>query len=508
MLELIINNKQVVLSKDSEVVANLSNPIFEDREENTYPFTISLSANRHIWGYIDRFTINEFPVMDAVLKCGRFDIVGNAYVSGISDDEIEIFISTDKKSFWGKLSSLYLNNLHFETLALPYNWNVFFTEAVKKNNVDYVLGEMNIAGESYNNWNTNSDEFTGKSFVLFPRLSSVLNAIMKHLEYDFESDVLDYIKNIVFINRNIITPPGNYCLSNCLPRIKVDDFLKDLENRFNLCFFVNERDKKIKLTSKYALFTNSPIHLECLDNIRKTIEEINIGTVKYTSASIEDEALGSDTYEIRIGYGTEDQEIALISTTFGQKRTYYTEEHYATHNGESVKVKASYGIPYISITSEDKDKTELRYGLWRGLTSIDIGGEAIPEEEGLDNEPLHDEERQRRINPWHKDDEIIKESGWINFRKINIPEVSPLYIYSSLLMNWKYDSKLLSTILKKINSNVEISIEIANPNLIYEPFNIFKNTTIVRGQKCGVKTQEICMSLDGVITHKMTVVPL
>lgn len=503
MLELIINNKQVKLPQDCEVVVNISNPIFQDREENTYPFTVSLSANRHIWGYIDRFTSNEFQAMNAVLKCGRFDIVGNAYVSGISGDDIEIFISTDKKSFWGKAADLYLDALQFTPLKLSYNWDVYFKEAIEKDNVDYVLGEITVKEESCNNWNTDKEKFTGDDFILFPRLSSVLIKLISHLKYEFETDVLEYLKTIIFINRNKITPPGNYYMNNCLPHIKVDEFLKDLEKRFNLCFLVNERDKKIKLTSKYTIFSNAPGEIECDDNIRKTVEEMNLGLIKYSSASIDDEALGNDTHDIRIGYGTDDQEISLISATFGEKRNWYTEYFHETVDDKAVKGKASYDIPFISINSEDKDKIELRYGKWNGLVDEEIGGEAIPDNDDNMNEEINNEDSKT------DDDNIpTKGHGWVVVRTIKRPSISPLYIYSSLLMNWNYDRDLLNDILKKINSNIEINFSVAAPNTIYDPFRLFKNTSIIRGQKCGIKTQEINIGLDGVSSHNMTVVPL
>ena len=64
MLRLTINGQDAVLSKDVEVSLILNSRLLEQKDDDaSYPFTLPLDANRHIFGSIDRAGVifnNEF----------------------------------------------------------------------------------------------------------------------------------------------------------------------------------------------------------------------------------------------------------------------------------------------------------------------------------------------------------------------------------------------------------------------------------------------------------------
>mgnify|MGYP005963646405 CR=1 FL=1 len=61
-LKIIIDGKEAALPADTEVCLKLHNYFFEDRDNDaTYPITLNLNANRHIFGYPERISEKIHP---------------------------------------------------------------------------------------------------------------------------------------------------------------------------------------------------------------------------------------------------------------------------------------------------------------------------------------------------------------------------------------------------------------------------------------------------------------
>jgi hypothetical protein len=142
MIQLFINGKQACLYKDFSLELILNNPVLvTDREDASYPIRLPLNANRHIFGHLDRLTQNDFiGTMNASVRFGAFNILtGYAKISEITEKEVEIYIITDTKSFYGTYGNKNFVQLSFESI---YDYGTM--EALVSNTYDKDNQETNI----------------------------------------------------------------------------------------------------------------------------------------------------------------------------------------------------------------------------------------------------------------------------------------------------------------------------------------------------------------------------
>ena len=95
-----IDNKDIALPSDMEIVVKLQNALFKEREEDaTYPLTLNLASNRNVFSFMDRINGDVECNFSATVKFGPYQLLkGRTEVTDINNEEIELFIATDKHS--------------------------------------------------------------------------------------------------------------------------------------------------------------------------------------------------------------------------------------------------------------------------------------------------------------------------------------------------------------------------------------------------------------------------
>ena len=102
-LKIIIDGKEAALPADTEVCLKLHNYFFEDRDNDaTYPITLNLNANRHIFGYPERISEKIHPTeYAAAIFFGPYCLLrGKCIMTDFTADEIEVFLTESQTSFW------------------------------------------------------------------------------------------------------------------------------------------------------------------------------------------------------------------------------------------------------------------------------------------------------------------------------------------------------------------------------------------------------------------------
>lgn len=302
-LQIIINNQKVALSDDIELIVKKYNPLFKDRNEDaTYPLTLDLGSNRHIFGFPERWNNKEFYTSyPAQVLFGPYVILnGKCVISDINDTEIEVCLMTDMTSFWSVCKNRYLDELDLggESFSNIAAMMTAFTSSLEGNK-DYVVCPLfdEYAGNIYidlyepfynylhpDTSPTFKDRIlpTGKGtcvFTPFVRLSKLVLKVFDAMEYriirnDMASDVL--FNDILLICRANgmhsynLKPGFNY--NKRVPHILVSDLLEEIENKFGYRFLVDDNNKSVSIVS--FCMESGIFSLETQDSLsRHLIEE-------------------------------------------------------------------------------------------------------------------------------------------------------------------------------------------------------------------------------------------
>lgn len=278
-LKIIIDEKEAALPADTEVCLKLHNYFFEDRDNDaTYPITLNLNANRHIFGYPERISEKIQPTeYAAAIFFGPYCLLrGKCIITDFTQDEIEVFLSESQSSFWEKcnvrLTNLDLGGENFT--GLPAMMTAF-TESLHGGK-DYIVCPLydpyvnNIylnlwmpfynyltpATDTNSAFKTQASENSKCLFAPFIRLNSLIEKIATALGYTVERNDLirdSQFKDIIVVCRNNAMDPLNlrpgFNYADRVPDIKTSDLILEIENKFGCRFFVEESSKTISILS-------------------------------------------------------------------------------------------------------------------------------------------------------------------------------------------------------------------------------------------------------------------
>lgn len=302
-LKVLIDHKEAILPVDVEISIQLHNLFFDDRSEDaTYPLTLNLPANRHIFGFPERFNANPFRTeYPGSVYFGPYHLLeGNCIITDVSHDEIELFITTDKHTFWGKSQNSNFQDLDLglENFENPDE----MLEALKKSlsdRMDYIACPLldpsvstrndNLYKPFYNFLPPVADSFFDERkfkrtikdksciFIPFLRLSALIKKIVLALGYNPDrNDLLlnpEFDDIIVLCRRNILFPDSDGACSFqfnwFVPAIPVSDFLLEIEKKFGCRFIANEGKKSISVISDKNIDTI--MYLDSSDTLEKHV---------------------------------------------------------------------------------------------------------------------------------------------------------------------------------------------------------------------------------------------
>lgn len=498
MLQLIINGKRAAFYPDASLSVQLKNSLIVEREENsTYPFTLPLSANRHIFDFPDIINNNDFQRhYPATVMFGPYRIlVGEVVITDISAVEIELYVSTDNRSFWGKYGSRYLDEYNLGSESWNYNsFNASLREY--KPYVCVQLYDPSFAEEGYyEHWYNRFDMVNVKlaeqlnniknNICPFLRLKEVIRLIFTTAGYHIvqnEMDDISRFEDILVIFRHTFKIASVFKYNEVLPHITIGELLDECKNKFGLSFFVNEADKSIKILSSIHLRSDKLIGLEILDGLQKTIDpELENKVYKFSDKSVSDQFV--EAYQNKLSYLTGDENSAnldlleCMSTIVGAQEKL--EQFYpglTDSSGEQIVLTTKYTL--LSINSEFEN-TEFRLAYYNGLVN------RIQYTAGLD----------------------------INVDKYLVPEAAPSSIRpggGSLLWD---NPKGLYNVFHKNRCETDFSMIVdleVKPDILMllNLQDIFVYNVICRNQRFIVKEQEIELLPNRISSHKITVIPI
>ena len=337
MLRLYLAEKEARLSADTEITLKLTNEWFKDREtEHSFPFTLKLEANRHIFGFPERpgnHALSRYMalhgktysiVMPAFITYGGVTLLyGSARITSVSNTEVELFCYSGEYDFWKAMETYRLGELPegiremFDVLISNNGRLMDKTDLLSKLD-DYSLAlsvknavmcfpkiydptMSSIPGETaqihpcwlnYRNGLSLESEVNSRTCVLLPcpNMSKIMEIILECLGYSikFSSLASGIFPRVYIVSRRTYISLAHYTsetsypihLPDFLPDITFREFLEEIERKF--CVLIQplhplyslEGDKKVNIVSFDNYINNTlPIELEVLDDCEKEVLE-------------------------------------------------------------------------------------------------------------------------------------------------------------------------------------------------------------------------------------------
>nr|WP_303327073.1 hypothetical protein [uncultured Butyricimonas sp.] len=402
-LRITINNKEVALPDEVEIVIKLKNTMFDERgEDATYPLTLPVNANRDIFDFLDRmYTGNldvEFP---ATVYFGPYKLLeGRCVMTDVAGGEVELFIATDKNTFFGKAQDVYLDGLDLGSEKYTSKSALLdaFTESAKNGDKDYVVCPLadpylpsigvkqtwNFYNCFYpdNNPSTKYMEQINDNYCIFTpfiRLYSLLNRVVNALGYTLSNNDLLLDSNfkdiIVVCRRNGMYKDslGSSISYNMhVPHLLVSDFVTEIEHKFGVVFIVNENNRSVEIRG----WNDDVIDIEIFDDMSKHVVEKDnrIQGIIIKDKSVADKKIEGYTNKLKVEYGdsTGAETIECISTIVGVDWTdidsrsdeYTGEVTYWYLRNAAINIEYASNTEYMN-----QIETEFRLSVYRGYVA-------------------------------------------------------------------------------------------------------------------------------------------
>lgn len=397
MLRLIIDGKDARLPEDSEVVFKWQNNLVEERKDGaTYPFKLPVAGNKHIFGAIERMHMQHFNTRyEASIYFGPYQVLqGEAILTDISQDEIELYVTENNRSFWIKAGDvncrdLDLGRIQFSneseaasamrsSLTTLKSWITcpLYDPGLK----DDGSGSERIYEGVINCYKDGDFKFIRDKkkclFAFFPRLFSTLETIFDTLGYTasfgefFTSQ--DFQKVIIVSRVHLVYSPWTVSFHWFLPDITVCELLEEVERKFGFTFVVNEAKKTVAAT-RFQEMKGEEFY-EINDDIVKSVLDDDESPTGYEfkDDDTSDEMLQYPDYQEWITGTGERKSITCISSPVG-----YTETPPDSVGAAHVAaVNTGEWHDYWDLRNTHKD--EFRLAVYYGLKEHNGDGKAVP----------------------------------------------------------------------------------------------------------------------------------
>lgn len=504
ILKIYISNQEIGIPLDTSIALKIINNFFDyEREDATYPLTLNINQNRHVFGFIERVNAKakgkDYP---ASIYFGPYLILqGRCVITDISGEEIELFISSNKYSFWAGTKERYLDelNLGSESFSTPEAMINAFDDSFTLGNKDFVVFPLyqNTAPLLINPIGTNAYKFTytvGKPedcFIPFVRLEALIRKIVSALGFSLSENDLSTDNDfrdvtLVCRRRTILRSSGStsFQYNEHVPHISVFDFIAEIERRFACIFLVSSGNKKVSI--KCFSHKNEILTLPVTDEISKHFleEEDIVRGVEIKDKELDDTYVKAYKDRIMYTYGDqkEPEKVECNSNIVGTD-TYLIGDIYGPHYWWRY---ATMNDSYSKIEDyNEKIKTEIRLSVFRTLNyripnirevRFSIFPLATPE-------PLPQADNEFNLlwkNVYNEDH--------------NVPGLFE-----------KYHQKKYDAIFQK-TEEVTFSLE-SNIAILGKINNILTGELIIRNRKFYCFEQEIELSPDEIVLHKLKCYP-
>ena len=292
MTELYIDGVSVVLPDNFSTTIKRENPFFTHSGEYSYDITLSLKdkTNAALFAHLNRLnSISELKSKrKAVLIANnRVYCNGTEVVTGWTETTVSIQVvsGNSELNYFIGVDELMITDLDSDKTSSVSDTNdssllTGMMNMVYPNN-DYCLATVFNRGAGYyiNQWRevnvNNSSNYeirlSSRRYAQ-PYLCAYIKFILESLGYDLELNQLESTDYAQLIITHVVE---TNVWREMLPGVKVQQFLEDVENLFNMVFVLDNRTKKARLLFRnsyyYAMKTAHVLHVK--DIYQAEIEE-------------------------------------------------------------------------------------------------------------------------------------------------------------------------------------------------------------------------------------------
>ncbi len=303
MLQLHINNQFIPLDPNISIPFVLNNPMFSTK--GSYSFSLSLPWGNEIaaaLGYIDKPDKSGLPSKTFTGTLGyqnnnTWQIVG--YPKKVTSKNVQLYFRIGLGGFYELTKDQTLQDLNLGgerniptptiSLDLQYPENDFTLFPVKNPNyMDNTSWETSFKNAIvYQNFPSGILDPKIETITPFPYVGYVLERIFIENGYDIDETIFRkhsdlkqlcefYLNDIVRFKIVNQTLPADDLendkafLKNHLPELIVSKYLENITNKYNVKFFINEYNNKVKILSGNEIITD-PGYIEISDKSSELI---------------------------------------------------------------------------------------------------------------------------------------------------------------------------------------------------------------------------------------------
>lgn len=280
MTELFIDGISVVLPKDFSTTVKTENPFFTKNGEYTYDITLSLTnpVNAQLYGHLNRLNsisgITEkrraVLIADNRVYCNGTEIVTGWTEETVSiqvasgNSELNFFIGEDLPISFLDMGEDVIPTMTNQAKIAGYLDRIY-------PEVDYCMAPVMTDEGSINGWrvnfgyqmdnwrwtpqiNTYYFSSVRVNIYLQPYLCAYIKRMMKAIGYKILINQLEDSEwKLLYLPQN--GHPTKY--AQMFPGWRVNEFIKELENLFNLCFLVNNKSREVSIIFNSEYYKNA-----------------------------------------------------------------------------------------------------------------------------------------------------------------------------------------------------------------------------------------------------------
>lgn len=249
MNQFFVNNQEIVLPDNFSITFITENPLVTNNGEFTLDVTVSLLEPRNAIAFrflnrLNNTVINKQAdarsIIDGKVRSGIIVVSKNndievtfQFIAGNS--ELNYISKTEKKIWeldWGTEQEITFER----ALDSVNNWH--WTK-------NFVCTPIKAGSEVLNEYNYALTSVTDDLIVMQPYLLYYINKLPELLGYTMQSNLL--VSDIRLQRMFVVNPVASLKYADCLPDMTISDFIKAIEDFFNVTFIVSSFDKTISI---------------------------------------------------------------------------------------------------------------------------------------------------------------------------------------------------------------------------------------------------------------------
>lgn len=542
MLEIYIDSKKVVLSEDTELAISLKSAIIDSEYyDASYPLTVPLSPNRHIFGNIEHATYNIQVVnLPAYVRYAGICVFrGVVKIISITEDNVELCL-TVSDSFMNTYADKYLDDLgdlfgsytwtpsgtypllelarqsYLDNSVLPFVFAEVKNEAVSKNGLKLinrfnpVSGTLNLSTIQ----NTIPFLFLKSALeLLFTQAGLTVshNDMSSIAGFDkiYIIHIGDFFGEAGYTNgySNMYYNTGSLPYNKMLPHVSVGDFLEEISRKFNIRFVFDDAAKTVDIRSANNFYSENVISPIVVDGINKFLRDMEMpNNTKYFDAASERES-GGDGYDAtlatitdRLVYNTDpsineddsDEAIECISRPTNMEDLDKIYPLTNTDNSDYLPYcfnVPEYNIPTLNTTLFTG--REIIFALFNELTNVKYSDDEWSATPALSEWPTYKDTTELYVHP------------------------SSLYNVGEFCLYWDYNDlslyvsrhKQYNEKIKNNNQEHEFFIK-PDIDLLRDLSGLFIKNVLAHSRKYCVSEQEISLSNKKIRSWRVLAIPI